>query len=58
MKKKYIAPQMETTPYEIVSIIARSPGYAIDNDEANDDNIIDIEEDPWNGDDDEWLDLW
>ena len=57
MKKKYIAPKMETTPYEIVTIIARSkPGYAIDNDEANDGNIIDIEEDT--SGDGEWLDLW
>lgn len=58
MKKKYIAPQTETTPYEIVSIIARSkPGYAIDNTNQNDGLIIDIEEDPTTGDD-EWLDLW
>ena len=59
MKKEYIAPKMWVTPYEATHILARSkPGYAIDNDSAEDDKIIDIEEDPWVGDDDEWLDLW
>ncbi|MBR5038063.1 MAG: hypothetical protein IKX65_05005 [Prevotella sp.] len=58
MKKKYIAPEMWITPLEVTHILARSkPGYAVDNEEADDNNIIDIEEDPSTGDD-EWLDLW
>lgn len=58
MKKEYIAPEMWVTPYEAIHILARSKsGYAIDNNDHDDSNIIDIEEDT-SDDDDEWLDLW
>ena len=57
MKKEYIAPEIWITSSEVIHILARSkPGYAIDNEEADDNNIIDIEEDT--SGDDEWLDLW
>lgn len=60
MKKQYIAPETLITSAEDISILARSrPGYAIDNDDANDNNIIDIkeEDEDWPGGDD-WPGDW
>lgn len=67
MKRQYIAPETLITPYEAIGILAYSRfGYAIDNDAANDNNIINIEEEDenwpggtWPGDDwsgDDWTD--
>ena len=60
MKRQYIAPETLITPYEAIGILAYSRfGYAIDNDAADDNNIIDIKEEDqdwpgggdWPGDD-------
>lgn len=58
MKKKYQSPTLELFPVEPFYLLegSKKSGYAIDNDDANDDNIIPIEEDWTNpggtGDDD------
>ena len=64
MKRQYIAPETLITSVEAISNLAHLSGYAIDNDDANPDNIIDIKEenenwpgegnwpgDNWSGDD-------
>ena len=55
MKKEYLVPETLIMSHEPIIPFAssRRPGYAIDNYEADDDNIIDIEEE----DDDNFLDL-
>ena len=48
MKKEYIHPAMELFPLESFMLLEgtnKPNGYAIDNDDANDDNIIPIDED-------------
>lgn len=47
MKKKYQRPALELFPVESFCLLegSKKSGYAIDNDDANDDNIIPIEED-------------
>ena len=55
MKKKYIAPEMWITPLEVTYILARSkPGYAVDNENADDNLIIDIVEEDTTWLDDPW----
>ena len=48
MKKKYQSPTLELFPTEPFYLLegSKKSGYAIDNDEANDDNIIPFIEDP------------
>lgn len=57
MKKEYLVPETLIMSHEPIMPFAssRRPGYAIDNHEADDDNIIDIEEEE--EDDDNFLDL-
>ena len=47
MKKKYQSPTLELFPTESFYLLegSKKSGYAIDNDDANDDNIIPIDED-------------
>lgn len=63
MKKKYQSPTLElfqTEPFYLLEGSKKS-GYAIDNDEANDDNIIPFIEGPTpsgeEGEDDEFIDI-
>ena len=63
MKKKYQRPEMElitTEPFYLLEGSKKS-GYAIDNDDANDDNIIPFIEGPTpsgeEGEDDEFIDI-
>ena len=63
MKKKYQSPTLELFPTEPFYLLegSKKSGYAIDNDEANDDNIIPFIEGPTpsgeEGDDDEFIDI-
>ena len=63
MKKKYQSPTLELFPTEPFYLLegSKKSGYAIDNDEANDDNIIPFIEDPTpsgeEGEDDEFIDI-
>ena len=47
MKKKYQSPTLELFPTEPFYLLegSKKSGYAIDNDDANDDNIIPIDDD-------------
>ena len=63
MKKKYQSPTLELFPTEPFYLLegSKKSGYAIDNDEANDDNIIPFIEGPTpsgeEGEDDEFIDI-
>ena len=63
MKKKYQSPTLELFPTEPFYLLegSKKSGYAIDNDEANDDNIIPFIEGPTpsgeEGADDEFIDI-
>ena len=63
MKKKYQSPSLELFPTEPFYLLegSKKSGYAIDNDDANDDNIIPFIEGPTpsgeEGEDDEFIDI-
>ena len=63
MKKKYQSPTLELFPTEPFYLLegSKKSGYAIDNDDANDDNIIPFIEGPTpsgeEGEDDEFIDI-
>ena len=63
MKKKYQSPTLELFPTESFYLLegSKKSGYAIDNDEANDDNIIPFIEGPTpsgdEGEDDDFIDI-
>ena len=64
IKKKYQRPELElipTEPYYLLEASKKTSGYAIDNNEANDDNIIPFIEGPTppggEGDDDDFIDI-
>ena len=64
IKKKYQRPELElipTEPYSLLEGSKKTSGYAIDNNEANDDNIIPFIEGPTppggEGEDDEFVDI-
>ena len=63
IKKKYQRPELELIPTEPFYLLegSKKSGYAIDNDDANDDNIIPFIEGPTpsgeEGEDDEFIDI-
>ena len=64
IKKKYQRPELElipTEPYYLLEGSKKTSGYAIDNNEANDDNIIPFIEGPTpsgdEGEDDDFIDI-